>query len=323
VGSFDGGAIPSDAGALLLGRTDRAIKLVDRFASCFTDRRRPELIEHTVATLAGQRIFGIALGYEDLIDYDSLRHDPVLAVLAGKLAARRKDCAPVAGKSTLNRLELSKPQPSSSHKISYDAAAIDKLFVDLFVEAHQKPPQQIILDLDASDDPLHGHQEGRFFDGYCDCYCYLPLYIFCGLHLLLSRLRPSNIDAAGACAERARIVAQVRAHWPKVRILLRADSSFAREELMHWCEENRADYLFRLARNTRLLREIENQLAAAAEENGKTGRPARRFKDFAYATLNSWSRMRRVVGKAEWLPPKETKPAGDEDANGQANPRFI
>jgi hypothetical protein len=325
VGSFDGGAITSDAGALLLGRTDRAIRLVDRFAACFTDRRRADLIEHTVATLAGQRIFGIALGYEDLVDHDSLRHDPVFAVLAGKLEARRKDCAPVAGKSTLNRLELSKPQASRYHKIAYDAAAIDRLFVDLFIEAHQKPPKQIILDLDATDDPLHGHQEGRFFHGYYDCYCYLPLYIFCGRHLLLARLRRSHIDAAaGAREEVARIVAQ----WPGTRILLRADSGFAREELMAWCEDNGVDYLFGLARNKRLVKEIEAELAEAAEESGRTGQPARRFRDFIYATLRSWSRKRRVIGKAEWLVAKEGGPAGQKTSKeastkGEANPRFV
>jgi hypothetical protein len=322
VACFDGGKITSDAGALLLGQSDRAIKLIDRLAVCFQDRRCPELIEHSVATLVGQRVYGIALGYEDLIDHDTLRHDPVLAVLAGKLAARRKDCAPAAGKSTLNRLELSTPQPTRYHKISYDAGAIDKLFVKLFIEAHRQAPKQIILDLDATDDPLHGHQEGRFFHGYYDCYCYLPLYIFCGRHLLCARLRRANIDAAaGAREEVARIVAQIRARWPKTRILLRADSGFARDELMRWCEDSGVDYLLGLARNKRLLREIEDELAAAAEESGKTGTPTRRFKDFTYATLHSWSRPRRVVGKAEWLPAKETAP--DKEAKGEANPRFV
>src|SRR5712671_7616890 len=175
---FDGGTISSDAGAVLLGATDRAVGLVERFAGCFRDGRRADLVEHEVRTLVGQRVFGLALGYEDLNDHDWLRHDPVMAVLAGKLAARRSDCAPVAGKSTLNRLELSRSEPTRYHKISYDGAAIERLFVDLFLEAHAQAPQQIILDLDATDDPLHGHQEGRFFHGYYDCYCYLPLYVF-------------------------------------------------------------------------------------------------------------------------------------------------
>jgi hypothetical protein len=188
--AFDAGLVTSDAGALLLGATDRVIGLVDRFAACFRDYRRQDLVEHTVATLIGQRVFGIALGYEDLNDHDQLRHDPIQAVLAGKLTAHRADCAAVAGKSTLNRLELSRPQPTRYHKIAYDEAAIEALPVTLFLEAHKRPPKQIVLDLDATDDPLHGHQEGRFFQGYYDCYCYLPLYIFCGRHLFGRQAAP-------------------------------------------------------------------------------------------------------------------------------------
>jgi hypothetical protein len=309
--SFDGGAITSDAGALLLGAVDRAIGLVERFASGFADARAPGLIEHEVATLVGQRVFGIALGYEDVSDHDHLRHDPVMAVLAGKLAARRSDCAPLAGKSTLNRLELSRPEPTRYHKIAHDPAAIERLFVDLFLEAHKRAPEQIILDLDATDDPLHGHQEGRFFHGYYDCYCYLPLYVFCGRHLLAAKLRRSDIDgAAGAVEEVARIVAQVRARWPRVRVLLRADSGFAREALMAWCEANKVDYLFGLARNARLEAEITAELAEAAAESQATGRPARRFRDFMWTTLDSWSRPRRVIGKAECT-------------QGDPNPRFV
>jgi hypothetical protein len=309
VADFDGGAITSDAGGLLLRATDQAIGLADRFAACFEDRRMPELIEHRVATLVGQRIFAIALGYEDLNDHDELRHDPLMAVLAGKLAARRCDCAPVAGKSTLNRLELSRPVASRYHKISHEPCAIEALFVTLFLDAHGKPPRQIILDLDATDDPLHGDQEGRFFHGYYDNYCYLPLYVFCGRHLLAAKLRPSNIDAsAGAVEEIARIAGQIRACWPHVRILLRADSGFAREALMAWCEENRVDFVFGLARNARLVEEIYVELAE--EQASRTGKPARRYRDFRYATLDSWSRRRRVVAKAEWT-------------KGEANPRFI
>jgi Transposase DDE domain group 1 len=311
VAAFDGGRMTSDAGAMLLGATERVIDLVGRFAGCFADDRAPELIEHEVRTLVGQRVYGIALGYEDLIDHEELRHDPVMAVLAGKLAARRSDCAPLAGKSTLNRLELSRPEPTRYHKISYDGAKIESLFVDLFLEAHAAPPQQIVLDLDATDDPLHGHQEERFFHGYYDCYCYLPLYIFCGRHLLAAKLRPSNIDgSAGAIAEVARVVAQIRGCWPEVRILLRADSGFARETLMAWCENYKVDYLFGLARNSRLVAEIETELQAAAELSRKTGKPARRFKDLIWSTRDSWSRERRVIAKAEWT----------ED---EANPRFI
>ncbi len=311
VAAFDGGTITSDAGALLLGSTDRAIGLVERFSGCFADQRRADLVEHDIATLVMQRVFGIALGYEDLVDHDQLRHDPVMAVLAGKLAATRSGCAPLAGKSTLNRLELSRPEPSRYHKISHDADAIETLFVDLFLDAHRKPPAQITLDVDATDDPLHGHQEGRFFHGYYDCYCYLPLYVFCGRHLLAAGLRRADIDgAAGAVEEIARVVAQIRKRWPRVRILLRADSGFAREALMAWCEANRVDYLFGLARNARLEAEIAAEIAQAREQSAATARPARRYRDFVWRTLDSWSRERRVIGKAEWT--------GDK-----ANPRFV
>ena len=224
---------------------------------------------------------------------------------------RRKDCAPLAGKSTLNRLELSRPVATRYHKISHDGAAIEALFVTLFLDAHRVPPRQIVLDLDATDDPLYGHQEGRFFHGYYDCYCYLPLYVFCGRHLVAAKLRPSNIDgSAGAVEEVARIVGQIRARWPRTRILLRADSGFAREALMAWCEMNRVDYVFGLARNARLVEEIAVELLQAEAEALATGKPARRFKDFRYSTLDSWSRRRRVVAKAEWT-------------EGEANPRFI
>jgi hypothetical protein len=311
VAAFDGGRMTSEAGALLLGATERTIRLIERFADCFTDHRAAELIEHTVPTLVGQRVFGIALGYEDLIDHDQLRHDPVLAVLGGKLEAKRADCAPLAGKSTLNRLELSRAEPSRYHKISYDGAAIEALFVDVFLDAHVVPPPQITLDLDATDDPLHGHQEGRFFHGYYDNYCYLPLYIFCGRHLLAAKLRPANIDgSAGSVEEVARIIGRIRQRWPGVRILLRADSGFARDGLMTWCENNAVDYLFGLARNSRLVEAIKGELAEAAEQSRQTGKAARRFKDFTWTTRDSWSQQRRVVAKAEWT-------------EGEANPRFV
>ena len=311
VAAFDGGAITSDAGALLLGSTNRAIKLIDRFAGCFRDGRCQELVEHRVETLVGQRVLGIALGYEDLNDHDELRHDPVMAVLAGKLEAHRKDCAPVAGKSTLNRLELSRPEATRYHKIAHDAAAIEELLVDLFIETHKQPPEEIILDLDATDDPLHGRQEGRFFHGYYDCYCYLPLYVFCGDQLLAAKLRTANIDAsAGAMEEIARIVGQVRKPWPDVGILLRADSGFAREAVMAWCEANGVDYIFGLAKNKRLARAIAAELIQAKKESKTSGNPARRFKEFNWSTRKSWSRERRVIAKAEWTQDK-------------ANPRFI
>lgn len=311
VGAFDGGAITSDAGALLLGAADRAIELTDRFAACFHDTRRQHLVEHEVVTLLAQRVFGIALGYEDLNDHDELRHDPMMAVLAGKLAARREDCAPVAGKSTLNRLELGRLQPTRYHKISHNPIAIKRLLVDLFLDAHERAPQQIILDLDATDDPVHGEQEGRFFHGYYDCYCYLPLYVFCGRHLLAAKLRPASMDAAaGVAQEVARIVAQIRRRWPQVRILVRADSGFAREELMAWCEANGVHFLLGLQKNDRLIAEIASEIAQAEAKSRRTGKPARYFKDFRWTTRRSWSRERRIVGKAEFT-------------TDEANPRFV
>jgi len=312
VAAFDGGALTSDAGALLLRHTDRTIGLIERVASCFEDRREQDQVVHPLPALVGQRIVGIALGYEDVSDHDDLRHDPVLALFAEKLEPKRSDCAPLAGKSTLNRLEHAPRRPDDRyHKIDHDPEALADLFVELFLDAHKRPPKQIVLDLDATDDPLHGQQEGRFFHGYYACYCYLPLYVFCGRHLLAALLRPSNIDAsAGAVDEIARIVARIRQAWPRVQIVLRADSGFAREELMAWCEANRVDYAFGLARNARLVAELEADLAAAVAEHARTGQPARRFKEFRYATLDSWSCARRVIGKAEHL------------AKG-ANPRFI
>jgi Transposase DDE domain group 1 len=280
--AFDGGEATSDAGALLLGATDRAIGLMRRFAACCDDGRTPVLVEHSVATMVAQRVFGIALGYEDVVDHDQLRHDPVLATLAGKLVASRKGCAPLAGKSPLNRLEHAPVGPSRYHKIGHDGTAIERLFVDLFLEAHKAPPGQIVLDRDATDDPLHGHQEGRFFHGYYDCHCYLPLYVFCGSQLLAAKLRRSHIDAAaGAVEEVTRIVGQIRARWPRVQILLRADSGFARDGLMTWCEGNRVGDVFGLARNARLVGASAAELAAAESESLASGRPVRRCVDFA------------------------------------------
>ena len=313
VAAFDGGMVSSDAGALLLGRADEAIGLIDRLGQCFVDERNPDQIEHTVRTLIGQRVFGMALGYEDLNDHEQLRHDPVFGTLLGKLATQRRgDCAALAGKSTLNRLELHPIEGVTRyHKIRPVAQAVESVFVELFIEAHGEAPREVVLDLDATDDPLHGHQEGRFFHGYYDGYCYLPLYIFCGEHLLVAKLRRSNIDgAAGAREEVERVIGQLRERWPQTQFILRADSGFCREELMRWCEENRVDYVFGLARNNRLVRSIGAELQSAAAESSATQRPARRFKELVYRTRKSWSRPRRVVAKAEHT--------GDK-----ANPRFV
>ena len=312
IAAFDGGAITSDTGALLLRETDKAIGLFDRIAGCFVDRRDPDCTVHAVRTLVAQRVTAIALGYEDIDDHDTLRHDPVLALLSESLTPKRSDCAPLAGKSTLNRLEHAPTgAPTRYHRITHDRTAIEGMFVDLFLEAHDKPPRRIVIDLDATDDPLHGHQEGRFFHGFYKGYCYLPLYIFCGRHLLAAKLRRSNIDASeGAQQEVERIITQIRQCWPKVRIILRADSGFARDTLMDWCEANTVDYIFGLARNQRLERTIAPALQEACLACRASGEPARVFCDFQWSTKDSWTRRRRVIAKAEWT------------LKGK-NPRFI
>ncbi len=312
VAAFDGGAISTDAGALLLRHCASAIRSFDRVASCFIDHRTPELVVHELPTLVGQRICGIALGYEDLNDHDQLRHDPVLALLSDRLEAKRKDCAVLSGKSTLNRLEHAPSgAPGRYHRIGHDREAIERLFVDLYLDAHAAALARIVLDLDATDDRVHGTQKGRFYHGYYKSYCYLPLYITCGRHLLAAKLRPANIDGVtGAREEVARIVAQIRERWPRVEIVLRADSSFARDNMMAWCEANGVGYLFGLAQNARLRKRIAAEAAAAKAAHTETGRARRRFADFRYSTRQSWSRARRVVGKAGHL------------AKG-ANPRFV
>jgi len=310
VARFDGGAITSDGGALLLREVEARTGIVAGLAACFRDLRDPLRIEHSVAELVAQRVFGLALGYEDLVDHDDLRRDPLLAVAVGRTDAER----PLAGKSTLNRLELTRGDATSAaryQKIVIDQAAVDRLLVEVFLEAHTTPPQQIILDLDATDDPLHGHQEGRFFHGYYDGYCYLPLYIFCGEHLLCARLRTSDIDgAAGSVDELKRIVSQIRSAWPAVAITIRADSGFCREELMAWCEGHAVDYVLGIARNARLEAEIAADLELARIEHVLRGTAVRRFKELRYRTLTSWSCERRVIAKAEHL-------------DRGSNPRFI
>lgn len=306
--SFTAGQVSTDGGALLLRQADRKVGLLKRVVSCFIDRRSPVFIEHQLEEMLAQRIYGLALGYEDLNDHEQLRHDPLMGVLAG----RRKLEEPLAGKSTLNRLELA-GGCMRYHKIDYVPAEIDALLCDLFIESHAEAPDQIVLDLDATDIPLHGHQPERFFHGYYDSYCYLPLYIFAGDQLLCARLRPSNLDgAAGALNEIKHIVAQLRRKWPQVRIVLRGDSGFCREELMAWCEadENRVDFLFGLARNKRLQKIIGGQMHEAKLEHAETGKAARVFTEFAYQTKKSWARQRRVVAKAEYLDKGE-------------NPRFV
>jgi hypothetical protein len=293
-----------------LRQADRKIGLLRRVARCFTDYRQPERIEHRLEEMLAQRIYGLALGYEDLNDHEQLRQDPLLAVLAGK----RDLGEPLAGKSTLNRLELTpagSPAAERYNKIAYSPEAIDELLVTLFLESQHKAPSSIVLDLDATDTPLHGNQEARFFHGYYNHYCYLPLYIFCGDQLLCARLRPSNIDAsAGSLEEVQRIVTQIRKAWRHTQIILRADSGFCREELMAWCEQHAVDYVFGFARNQRLRRKIAKEMRQAKKEQQRTGEPARVFTEFFYQTRKTWSRSRRVVAKAEQIPGKE-------------NPRYV
>ena len=311
VARFDGGTISSDGGALLLRQTDQRLNLLARLAECFLDGRNQERVEHTILEMLSQRVYGLALGYEDLNDHEQLRTDPVFGILAG----REELEPPLAGKSTLNRMELGAGTPDRYKKITFWKEAIDELLVKVFIESQAEAPDQIILDVDTTDLPLHGQQEGRFFHGYYDSYCYLPLYIFCGEHVLCARLREANHDASfGSLAEIQRIVVQIRAAWPKVKIILRGDSGFCRNQLMSWCEDQGVEFVLGLARNQRLRRIIGAQMHAASEQWHQTGQPARVFSEFSYQAKKTkkggWDRERRVVAKAEHL-------------EGKENPRFV
>jgi len=309
VAEFNGGTISSDGGALLLRETNRRINLLGRFSQCFLDGRNPALIEHRIEEMLAQRVYGLALGYEDLNDHEQLRHDPLLQVLVDKAEPGKEA---LAGKSTLNRMELGDGTPNRYKKITFWRDAIDDLLVDVFLEAHKAAPEQIVLDIDTTDFAIHGEQEGRFYHGYYDHYCYLPLYVFAGEHVLCARLRPSNIDpAAGSRKEIERIVTQIRAAWPGVPIVLRGDAGFCREELMAWCENNQVDYVFGLARNVRLEAMVAEALQEARRQWQQTQQPARVFTEFKHETVSgTWSRKRRVVAKAEHI-------------DGKSNPRFV
>ena len=311
VARFDGGTISSDGGSLLLRETDQRLNLLPRLAGCFLDARNQDLVEHSVLEMVSQRVYGLALGYEDLNDHEQLRTDPLFAILSG----RQELDKPLAGKSTLNRLELGTGERDRYKKITFWKEGVDDLLVSLFLESHSRPPEEIVLDVDTTDLPLHGRQEGRFFHGYYDEYCYLPLYVFCGEQVLCARLRESNHDASFGCvAEIARMVAQIRGAWPAVRIILRGDSGFCRNELMSWCEDHAVDFVFGLARNQRLRRTIGAQMQAATQQWNETGKPARVFTEFQYQTRKrkkgGWRQQRRVVAKAEHI-------------DGKENPRFV
>ena len=300
VARFDGGHLTSDGGGLLLRETERRTRIIEQFAECFRDYRSPLLVEHLLGSLLGQRVMGLCLGYEDLNDHDHLRHDPLIAALVGKADPTKA----LAGKSTLNRLELTPAGNGQDRykRIVYDTAKIDRFFVEVFLQSYAVAPKRIILDLDTTDDEIHGGQEGRFFHGYYGSYCYLPLYIFCDQHLLCARLRESNVGPAeGTIDELDRIVSQIRQSWPEVEIMIRADSGFCRDDILSWCEEHGVDYVLGVARNGRLEQMIASEMDLACAEATSTGKPARRYKDLEYRTLKSWSRARRVVGKAEYL----------------------
>ena len=311
---FDAPAITSDAGGLLLREVDLKFRFIEQFARCFVDHRSPVFTVHSLSELLSQRIFGIALGYEDLNDHEQLRYDPLMAVLAGKNDPSPDEGFALAGKSTLNRLELTPVganEESRYKKVVARHRDIENFFVHAFLQVHSRPPKRIVLDVDATDDPLHGHQLGRFFHAYYKNYCYLPLYIFCGSHLLCAKLRPSDIDgAAGTVSQLDRIVKQIRQAWPKVRIVVRGDSGFCRDKLMSWCESNHVEYVLGMAKNVRLKRILGKELHEAKQLFESTGSAARVYKDFRYRTRKSWSQERRVIGKAEHL------------AKGQ-NPRFV
>jgi hypothetical protein len=311
VARFDGGTISSDGGAFLLRQTDQRLDLLPRLAECFLDGRNQEQVEHSILQMLSQRVYGLALGYEDLNDHEQLRQDPVFGILAGREELEK----PLAGKSTLNRMELGSGTPDRYKKITFWKEAMDELLVKVFIESQQKAPDRLVLDVDTTDLPLHGKQEGRFFHGYYDNYCYLPLYIFCGEHVLCARLREANHDAAfGSLAEIRRIVAQIRAAWPEVKIIVRGDSGFCRNELMSWCEEHQVEFVFGLARNQRLRKIIGAQMQEATQQWQQTGKPARVFSEFSYQTKKTkkggWARPRRVAAKAEHI-------------DGKENPRFV
>jgi hypothetical protein len=311
VARFDGGTISSDGGAFLLRQTDQRLHLLPRLAVCFLDGRNQEQVEHSILEMLSQRIYGLALGYEDINDHEQLRTDPVFGILAGREELEE----PLAGKSTLNRMELGTGAKDRYKKITFWKEAIDELLVKVFLESYEKAPDEIILDVDTTDLPLHGKQEGRFFHGYYDSYCYLPLYIFCGEHVLCARLREANHEAAfGSLQEIRRIVTQIRAAWPEVKIILRGDSGFCRNELMSWCENHRVDFVLGLARNQRLRKIIGAPMHQATQQWNQTGQPARVFTEFQYKTRKTnkggWDRERRVAGKAEHI-------------DGKENPRFV
>lgn len=319
VANFDGGTMSSDGGLTLVAGLDRRLGITQRLSRCFLDQRDPERVEHGLLSMIQQRVYSLAAGYEDLSDHDELRKDPLLAVLcgssdpAGRVRRRERDRGnALAGKSTLNRLELSRGTGEDRYKrIVADPFEIDLLLPVFFMEKRRKRPRQLILDVDTTADMVHGEQEGRFFHGHYGGYCLQALYIFCEDEVLVSKLFGGDVDhRAETLPQLRRVVEQLRMKWPGVRIIVRGDSGFQCDNLMSWCEENDVDYVFGLAKNKRVKRMLGKTMAAARREYNRTGETARVFADFRFRTTRSWSRSRRVVGKAEYM-------------SGGENPRFL
>ena len=328
IANFDGGRITSDAGILLMAELDKKLKITARFAECFQDYRNSSYVDYSVHQLLTQRVYGIILGYEDVNDHDKLRYDPALAIALEKLNLIESTEAVLAGKSTLNRLEycpetIIDQETSRYHKIEPLPQKIEKAFIELFLESYKKPPKSIILDLDVTDDQVHGNQEGAFFNKYYGGVCYAPLYIFCGHHLLVAKLRSSNVDPAeGALEELQRVIGLIRKKWKETHILVRGDSAYAREDIMKCCEEQAGvDYVLAMATNRQLkLRasdiiekaqsDYEQRLEPVTalmetlfspdedlEEVGKLVPESTWYRSLCYKTQESWSRSRRVVTK--------------------------
>ena len=292
---FDGGAVTSNGGALLLGEADRRLGLTAAVARRLGDRRQRGKLRHGVADLLRQRVYGIALGYEDLNDHADLRHDLGLQTAAGRDRS-------LASAPTLCRFENRAERGW--------AWAVHAVLVESFIASFARPPQEIVLDIDATDDAVHGHQEGRFFHGYYDRYCFLPLYVFCGDHLLVAYLRPADIDPAQHSLGILKLlVARLRRAWPGVRIVVRADSGFCRWRLMSWCERHGVGYILGLAKNPRLAALAAPTLALAEARFAETGAKQRRFAELGYGA-KSWDRERRVIARIEHGPKG-------------ANPRFV
>lgn len=305
---FEGGHLSSDGGAVMLREVDRNRRILTQFAACFRDMRDGSRIHHTIEEMVRQRVFGLALGYEDLNDHDQLRNDPMM----GLLAERKDTSRALAGKSTLNRLELGSGCGDDRYKkIVADQDAIDRFLVNVFVQSFDEAPERVVLDVDTTDAILHGNQEGRHFLSHFGEYCYLPLYVTSGDHLLCARLREANVDAAsGTVEELERIVEQIRERWPDVPIVIRADSGFCRDQILSWCEKRGVDFVIGLQKNSRLEQLIADELQEARQESEQSSQPVRRYRDFRYQTRESWTRERRVVAKAEHLLDK-------------SNPRFV